>query len=65
MNQEAAVNGAGGTGKSKGKLLSKAAPKAKSKVAEAELIRKRDLIRPEDVLSLEVATEGVAISYVP
>ena len=66
MSQKAAVSKGTGTastgnaGKSKGNLLSKPGKGAsKSLPAEAELLRKSTAdIKPEDVLSLEAATEG-------
>lgn len=66
MSQKAAVGkGAGSTnagnaGKSKGSLLSKPGKGvSRSLPAEAELLRKSAAdIKPEDVLSLEAATEG-------
>lgn len=65
MSQKAAVSkgasskGACSSGKSKGSHPSKQSrPASKSRVTEADLLRKHGDISPEDVLSLEVATEG-------
>lgn len=65
MSQKAAVSkgasskGASSGGKSKGSHPSKQSkPASKGRVAEADLLRKQGGVSPDDVLSLEVATEG-------
>lgn len=65
MSQKAAVSkgssskGASNAGKNKGSLLSKTGKAVtKGRTTEAELLRKQGDVRPEDVLSLDAATEG-------
>lgn len=54
----ASSKSASSAGKNRGSLSSKAGKAVPKWTTEADLLRRTSDIRPEDVLSLEVATEG-------
>ena len=59
---KASSKGAAAKGNSKSSFVSRQA-KAKKALTEAELLRRGDMITPEDVLNLEAATESKCVVY--